>query len=137
MTAVSGIVVAHAELAGALVEAAERISGIEGVLQPVSNDGLSPDSLHRELIHRIDKSPAILFADLASGSCAFGCHAVARGRSSVAVVTGVNLPMLIDFLFNREMELEPLAERVLEKGRAGLTVRTFEGGGDAARPVSD
>ncbi len=137
MTPVTGIVVAHAELASALVEAAERISGIEDALQPVSNDGMSPAALNQELDRRIGDGPAILFADLASGSCAFACHAMRRDRSSVAVVTGVNLPMLIDFLFNREMEPGPLAERVLEKGRAGLTLGTSDGGGDAAGPVSD
>ena len=48
-----GVVLAHGEMAEGLVSAVERISGIEGVLVPLSNEGHGPDwlaSLHQELI---------------------------------------------------------------------------------------
>ncbi len=38
--ALRGVVVCHGELAKALVEATESISGVTGVLRPVSNSGL-------------------------------------------------------------------------------------------------
>ena len=137
MTEVSGVVVAHGDLAAALIEAAERISGIEGALTAVSNVGLSPDALQTRLVQVLGNGPAILFTDLASGSCAFACRSLVRTRPELAVVTGTNLAVLIDFLFNRHQDVPALARRVVEKGRAGLTVLSPAGGLDVAGPVSD
>ena len=78
-------------LALGVIEAAEKISGIEGALAPVSNDGLSPDALQARLVQLVGDGPAILFTDLASGSCTFACRSVVRTRPALAVVTGANL----------------------------------------------
>jgi mannose/fructose-specific phosphotransferase system component IIA len=137
VTEVSGVVVAHGDLAAALIEAAERISGIEGALTAVSNVGLSPDALQTRLVQVLGDGPAILFTDLASGSCAFACRSLVRTRPALAVVTGTNLAMLIDFLFNRHQDVPALTRRVVEKGREGLTVLSPAGGLDVAGPVSD
>ena len=102
MTRTTGVVVAHGTLASALVEAAEGISGIEDALHPVSNDGLRPDQLVVTVETHIGDSPAVIFTDLLSGSCTFAGRAVSRKRGEVVVVTGVSLPMLVDFLFNRD-----------------------------------
>ncbi len=137
MTKVAGVVVAHVDLAAALVEAAERISGIEGALTAISNDGLSPDALLTRITEAVGDGPAILFTDLASGSCTFACSSVFRTHPAAAVVAGTNLAMLIDFLFNRDQELRGLARRVVEKGRSGSKVLFPDGERDAAGPVSD
>jgi len=118
VTEVAGVVVAHASLAGALVAAAERISGIEGGLVPISNENRTPENLLEAVTRAIDGRPAILFTDLGSGSCGFVCRSIGRTRTDVAVVTGVNLPMLLDFLFHRELSPLELSLRVAEKGRA-------------------
>jgi len=38
------------------------------------------------------------------------------------VVTGVNLPMLLEFVFHRELDLPDLLPRLEEKARAGIRV---------------
>jgi mannose/fructose-specific phosphotransferase system component IIA len=56
------------------------------------------------------------------GSCAHTAAAAARGRPELRVVTGVNLAMLLDFVFHRELPLEAAAERAVQTGRASVAV---------------
>jgi mannose/fructose-specific phosphotransferase system component IIA len=120
MSEVRGVVVAHGELSSALVRVVEGISGVQGALEPVSNMGCSPDELAGRVARAVGDGPAVIFVDMASGSCGFAGQRIARD-GHVAVVSGVNLPMLLDFVFHREMDFRALAERVVEKGRTGAT----------------
>ncbi len=123
-----GVVVAHDGVAGALVRAVEHISGVRGALAAVSNEACAPEELRSRVAGAVSggEGPVLIFVDLSSGSCAFAGRQVLRGRSDVAVVTGVNLPMLLDFVFHREMELSALAERVVAKGRTSAEVHLPE-----------
>ena len=137
MTGVVGIVVAHATLAASLVAAAEGISGIRDALVPISNEGASPERLAAAVADAIGGRPAILFTDLGSGSCGFVCRSIARVEADVAVVTGVNLPMLLDFLFHRDLPSVELVLRVTEKGRAEVRAFPPDPGRDVSRPDPD
>ncbi|MEE9206779.1 MAG: hypothetical protein V3U67_00190 [Gemmatimonadota bacterium] len=120
MSEAVGVVVAHGSLAAGLVEAAEHISGISDALSAISNLGLSPEALREQLAGAVDGKPAIVFVDLATGSCGFTGRALCHNKRDIALLTGVNLPMLLDFLFHRDMELPLLAERLADKGQSGV-----------------
>jgi len=133
--AVVGVVVAHGDLADAMVRAVEGISGVEGALLPVSNTRCTPETLRGRVAEAIGGRPAVVFVDLTSGSCAFAGRSVARELGDVAVVTGVSLPMLLDFVFHRDMAPARLAERVVGKGRSA--VGFVPGGGGEGVDRSD
>ena len=116
---VRGVVVAHAELAHALVSAVEAITGVSGALHAVSNESLGPDELAEAIGEAAGGAEAILFVDLAGGSCGLASLRHVRASGGGAWITGVNLPMLLDFVFHREMPLEALVPRLLRKGQAG------------------
>ena len=116
---VRGVVVAHGELAHALVSAVEIISGVKGPLRAVDNDGLGPDELADEIGEAAGAAETVLFVDLAGGSCGLASLRHVRTNQACACITGVNLPMLLDFVFHREMPLEALVPRLLEKGQSG------------------
>ena len=137
MTEVQGLLVAHGELAAALVDAAERIAGVHGALMPISNLDCSPETLRDRIRAALEPGPTVIFVDMASGSCSFASLSLARENRDVAVVTGVNLPMLLDFLFHRDMELDALAERLVEKGRASAAAHIPSGASHADQAVQD
>lgn len=115
-----GIVLAHADVAPALVKAVQVIAGDEHGLIPVSNDGCDRAALTARLNAAIDGHAAIVFADMPGGSCAFSAAAYARLHADVRVVTGVNLAMLLDFAFHRGEDPAAAAERAVQTGRGSV-----------------
>lgn len=126
---IRGVVVAHAGLAHALVSTVESISGVTGALHAVSNDGLGPEELADVIGDATGDSEAILFVDLAGGSCGLGSLRHVRRSRGCACIAGVNLPMLLDFVFHRDVPIETLVPRLLHKGRSGLRAHSSPGTG--------
>ena len=119
---VVGLVVSHASLAEGLVQSVRQIAGVEaGALRAVSNDGCGPDALQQAVRAGLGDSPAIVFTDMPSGSCAFAARRLTLDRPDTAVVCGVNLPMLLDFVFHRELPLPELVDRLVSKGKSAIT----------------
>lgn len=118
---VRGVVVAHGPMATAMVDAVRRIAGGQAdSLVPLSNEGKSPEVLQADLNEVIGDAPALVFVDLRAGSCGMAALSSCRARSERVVVTGVNLPMLLDFVFHRELPMEELVARVLKCGQEAI-----------------
>lgn len=111
-----GVVVAHGGLGQALVDEAERISGQRGVLVAVTNEHGDKAEIEHRVADAIAGQPSVIFVDMPCGSCFFAAMHEARGHQDVRVVTGVNLPMLVDFLHNRTLPPAVGAARAAEKG---------------------
>lgn len=130
-----GILLAHGAMAEGIIDAVRAITGAEAdVLAPLSNKGLSPQSLAQEVRKLVGDGPTILFTDLQSGSCGFAARLLARELPDLVVVSGVNLPVLLEFVTQRHLPLEQLVPRLLQKGRAamGCAPETLEKNADRA-----
>jgi mannose/fructose-specific phosphotransferase system component IIA len=104
-----------------LVDAVRHIAGSAAEdLLPVSNEGKGPEQLKAALNEAVGSGPVIVFTDLLSGSCGVAAAYACRGRELGAVICGVNLPMLLDFVFHRDMPIPELVDRLVEKGRAAI-----------------
>lgn len=135
--AVRGLIVAHSSLAAGLSAAVRQIAGVdEDVLQPLTNEGRGPEGLIAALQEAVGDAPAIIFTDLGSGSCAFAARRLALDRPNTAVVCGANLPVLLDFVFHRDLPLPQLVQRLVEKGRAGIIGSCTEDVPHANRAIS-
>lgn len=126
MTAVPALLVTHADLAAALLRAAEKVYGPAGDLEVLSNEGLSRDGLEREIERRVADWPhgGLVLTDFWGGSCTLCGIAAARGHGEVVVVSGLNLPILLDYLHNREhLDAIALAERLQKKGQDSIRLQ--------------
>jgi mannose/fructose-specific phosphotransferase system component IIA len=119
---IRGVVVCHGRLAAALVEAAEGITGVRGALLPVTNTDCDRGTLETRILEAVDGRSTVVFVDLASGSCLIAALSRLRGRPDVKVVTGVNLPMLVDFVFHLEQTPDGAAERAVDAGFRAIKV---------------
>ena len=117
-----GVVVAHGAVAAAMVDAAEQISGVTGALIPVSNTGCDRGALEQRVVDAVDDSPAVVFVDMAAGSCLTAVLRQLRPREDVRVVTGVNLAMLLDFVFHRSLPAADAATRAAGTGGAAIRI---------------
>ncbi|MEN8375474.1 MAG: PTS mannose transporter subunit IID [Gemmatimonadota bacterium] len=116
-----GVVVGHGTLAQGLVDAVRQITGVDGdVVAAISNQGLGPDALRERIEAALGDGRAIVFVDLRTGSCGHAALRIARERPDTAVLYGVNLPQLLDFVTHRELPLAELVERALERGRSAI-----------------
>jgi N-acetylgalactosamine PTS system EIIA component len=104
---------------------------------PVSNRGMSPETLATAVCDAIGDAPCIVFTDLQSGSCGFVARRLLQGRDGLVVISGVNLPLLIEFVMNRQLPLTELVPRLLSKGRGAMGCAPADLEGHEHRAVSN
>ena len=117
-----GVVVCHASLAEGLVRAVESIAGVKGALEPVSNTGCDRGLLAGRIEAALEGRPGVVFVDMPSGSCLVAALQRVREEGAATVVTGVNLAMLLDFVFHRELSPAEAADRALNVGQRAIRV---------------
>ena len=112
------MLLSHGKMAEGMVDAVSKIAGLqEGALVALSNEGCDPQGLAEQVDELVGDAPAVVFTDLCTGSCALTAQLTCRDNGRRAVVFGMNLPMLLDFVFHRNLPLNELVPRLLEKGR--------------------
>lgn len=129
---VLGILVGHGKLAEGLLDAVEEITGTRDGLLPLDNHGVTPEGLEEQLTELAGQHASVIFVDLPSGSCAFAARRLKRRHPQMAIVCGVNLPLLLDFMFHRTLPLDELVERL--RSHVGVSI---EHTSDGDRSVPD
>jgi len=116
-----GVLLSHGKLAEGMVDAVQRITGLdEGVLVPMSNEGQSPQGLADQVDALVGSETVVIFTDLGTGSCALTAQLTCRNNGQRVVMFGMNLPMLLEFVFHRELPLSQLVPRLLQKAKEGV-----------------
>lgn len=118
---IRGVLLGHGGLAEGLMDAVRHITGcLPDAVVTLTNRGRSPEALTEEVVAAAGTGPAIIFTDLPSGSCGIVARRLAQTTEQLVVISGVNLPVLIEFVMNRTLPLDQLVPRLLAKGRAAM-----------------
>ena len=129
------VVAAHGGLAAGLVSAVQEITGLGAGLLALSNSGLDLVALERAMRDAVGGHGAtVIFTDLPAGSCAFAARKATRDLPGVAVVTGVNLTTLLEFVLKGGADRAAL-EHAAARGRDAIAVAPglgADGAGGAA-----
>lgn len=123
MSQLKGVIVGHGQLAQAMLGAVEQIAGTETGIVAVSNTDCDRGALEARIVAAVGEGPALVFIDMPSGSCLFAAMRQLQTMSGVRVVTGVNLAMLLEFVFHREGSVDEVAARIAEVGARAVAAR--------------
>ena len=123
------VILTHGDLCFGLKDALEGIMGEQEGLSVVSNAGLGKEELISALRKKIGQGACgdevVIFVDMFGTSCWQTAKKVASGLSGdkhkIAVITGVNLPMLVKFFTLRSsLSLSQLVPLVKQEGEKGI-----------------
>lgn len=130
---IRGLVITHGDIGRELVRVTELILGpVEG-LAAMSNSGKAADDITAEITawlaegendgQKAGSGPnqQLILLDDYGGSCATCAQLACGPNSSTAIVSGVNLAMLLGFVTWRESgDFEHVVAKVVQKGREAI-----------------
>jgi PTS system N-acetylgalactosamine-specific IIA component len=121
-----GIVVSgHAEFASGLNSSIQLIAGKQENFEIVDfSEGVSSEDLQQSLqvaIETVEQGQGtVIFTDIPGGTPFNQSVILSTKKENVKVISGTNLPALLDGSFSRNLSLEDFISKVLESGKAGL-----------------
>ena len=119
--AARAIVIGHADFATGLISAVDQITGRGGLLVGLSIAGMTPEQMDSAVASYVAGGIKVIFTDLPGGSATTCSRRVCGKAAEPVVVSGVNLPTLLDFVLSADASPEA-ALRAAERGRATLGV---------------
>ena len=129
------LVITHGKIGIELKNVVEMILGPTENLDAMTNSGKSAPDITREITTWLDGAPdetdgnsqpgcrCIILIDDYGGSCSTAAQLAAQGRPRVAVISGVNLAMMLGLVTWRDTsDFDELVRKVVQKGREAITV---------------
>jgi mannose PTS system EIIA component len=122
---IAAIIVTHGDVGRSMLASIERTLGPQTDAEFISNEGLALDQLEQRVRAQLDARPAILFVDFCGGSPYAVCRTCHSSHPHSAVISGVNLPMLISFFTKRtKLPFAELVSTVKADGLRGIELLT-------------
>ena len=120
---VRAIVAGHGSFAAGVLSAVDQITGMGASLVPITNSDLCADDIVSAISKALDDTGArVVFTDLPAGSCTMAVRRLLRARSDVLLVTGANVPMLIDFVMQDDVDAVEAAKASVNRARDAITL---------------
>ena len=120
---VRAVVAGHGSFASGLISAVHQITGLGAMFVPVTNTGLCSDDIVQAISKALDETGAhVIFTDLPAGSCTMAVRRLLRGRTGVVLVTGSNVPMLLDFAMQDSADAMEAVYATVDRARSAITL---------------
>lgn len=124
------VIVAHGHLAEHFIKTSEMITGKQEKLIPVSlmpEDGLG--DLRKKVLSAVEhvrtSHGVLILTDIFCGSPTNASTPLTLSKD-IKIVTGVNLPMLLEVLVNRTRTLEEIVKTAYKAGNKGINIVQVE-----------
>jgi PTS system N-acetylgalactosamine-specific IIA component len=118
---VQALVAGHGDFAAGLISAVEAVTGRGALLEPIQVKGLCGEDIQQLLGERLRATGAsVIFTDLQAGSCTMAARRLLREQSGVLLVSGTNLPMLLDFVMSSAPSAHDAARTAVDRARSAI-----------------
>jgi mannose/fructose-specific phosphotransferase system component IIA len=123
-------IISHENLAQALMQTVEKIVGSQKNVFTYSNSRDSLPLLAEKIKKQLEETgarQAVFFIDMMGGSCWALANIIRKEYPTMAIISGMNLPMLLSFFTNMgELSFTQLVKKVRDNGIRGIQI--FSGG---------
>jgi PTS system N-acetylgalactosamine-specific IIA component len=117
------LVAGHGDFAAGLISAVEAVTGRGDLLDPIEVKGLCGEDIQLLLRERIRAIGAkVIFTDLQAGSCTMAARRLLREMPDVVLVSGTNLPMLLDFVMSSVDDPHVAAQAAVDRARSAISL---------------
>ena len=120
------IIVTHGKLGEELLRTVSLIVGDIHNCYALSGSDLGDDKVInsiREILDRNNVSNTVVFVDYFGGSCGASCVKATRDLKGVKVISGVNLPILLDFVTKQgTMGLDEIVDHLIHRGQESVRI---------------
>jgi PTS system N-acetylgalactosamine-specific IIA component len=117
------LVAGHADFAAGLISAVDAVTGRGDLLDPIVVKGLCGEDIQALLRDRLHATgAAVIFTDLQAGSCTMAARRLLRELPGVVLVSGTNLPMLLDFVMSTAESSHDAAAAAVERARSAISL---------------
>ena len=118
---VRALVAGHGDFAAGLISAVEAVTGRGEMLEPIQVKGLCGEDIQQLLRERLHATGAVvIFTDLQAGSCTMAARRLLREEGQVLLVSGTNLPMLLDFVMSSTPNAVEAAHAAVDRARSAI-----------------
>jgi len=118
---VHALVAGHGDFAAGLISAVEAVTGRGELLEPIQVKGLCGEDIQQLLGERLRATGAlVIFTDLQAGSCTMAARRLLREEPQVLLVSGTNLPMLLDFVMSSAPSAHDAARTAVDRARSAI-----------------
>lgn len=137
------ILTGHGQFSSGLASAIAMVAGDQPAFKIVPFEGDAAATYGEDLraaiaAMREECEGVLVFVDLLGGTPFNQAMMISQDIDNVEVVTGTNLPMVIELLFLRgNATLAELADQAVTVGQAGITAQTIDAIAGAADPEDD